>query len=100
MIVRPYRSVLYIPGGRQRALEKARSMPVDAIIFDLEDAVAVDEKAAARTLLVQQLAKGGYGVRSQIIRINGLGTPWFIDDIAAISAVRPQAVLLLSLIHI
>ena len=94
MILRPYRSVLYIPGGRQRALEKARSMPVDAIIFDLEDAVAVDEKAAARAMLVQQLAKGGYGSVSQIIRINGLGTPWFTDDIAAISAVRPQAVLL------
>lgn len=94
MILRPYRSVLYIPGGRQRALEKARTMSVDAIIFDLEDAVAVDEKVAARAILVQQLAKGGYGLRSQIIRINGLGTPWFTDDIAAISAVRPHAVLL------
>jgi (3S)-malyl-CoA thioesterase len=94
MILRPYRSVLYIPGGRQRALEKARSMSVDAIIFDMEDAVAVDEKAAARAILVQQLAKGGYGSRSQIIRINGLGTPWFTDDIAAISVARPQAVLL------
>ena len=76
MILRPYRSVLYIPGGRERALDKARSMAVDSIIFDLEDAVVGDEKAAARATLVQQLAQGGYGNRSQIIRINGLDTPW------------------------
>jgi|TARA_B100000767_G_scaffold109953_1_gene105227 (3S)-malyl-CoA thioesterase len=94
MILRPYRSVLYIPGGRERALDKARGMAVDSIIFDLEDAVVGDEKVAARATLVQQLALGGYGNRSQIIRINGLDTPWAVEDIAAISSVQPEAVLL------
>ena len=94
MTLRPYRSVLYIPGSRARALDKARSMPVDSIIFDLEDAVALEEKAPARATLVAHLAEGGYGVRSQIIRINGLDTPWCAGDIAAIAEVRPKAVLL------
>ena len=94
MILRPNRSVLYIPGGRERALDKARKLAVDAIIFDLEDAVAVGEKVASRATLVQQLSHGGFGNRSQIIRINGLDTPWAVEDIAAIASVRPQAVLL------
>ena len=94
MILRPYRSVLYIPGGRGRALEKSRGLPVDAIIFDLEDAVAPDEKTSARGMLVKELAEGGFGKRSQIVRINGLDTPWGTADIAAISAVRPEAILL------
>ena len=94
MTLRPYRSVLYIPGSRARALDKARSMPVDSIIFDLEDAVALEEKASARATLVAHLAQGGYGVRSQIIRINGLDTAWGAQDLAAISEVRPEAVLL------
>jgi (3S)-malyl-CoA thioesterase len=76
MTLRPYRSVLYIPGSRARALDKARTMPVDSIIFDLEDAVALEEKASARAVLVAHLLEGGYGSRSQIIRINGLDTPW------------------------
>ncbi|MEL6587081.1 MAG: aldolase/citrate lyase family protein, partial [Pseudomonadota bacterium] len=58
---RPYRSVLYIPGSNARALEKAKSLPVDAIIFDLEDAVAPDEKENARNMLRDALATGGYG---------------------------------------
>ena len=94
MILRPYRSVLYIPGGRVRALEKARAMPIDAIIFDLEDAVAPEAKISARQVLTKQLAEGGFGKRSQIVRINGLDTPWGTADIAAISAVRPEAILL------
>jgi (3S)-malyl-CoA thioesterase len=69
-------------------------MPVDSIIFDLEDAVALEEKASARATLVAHLAQGGYGVRSQIIRINGLDTAWGAQDLAAISEVRPEAVLL------
>lgn len=85
MLVRPYRSVLYIPGSKERALEKARGLPVDAIIFDLEDAVAVEEKPAARALLAQTLATGGYGPRAKIVRINGLDTPWGRDDIASIT---------------
>ena len=93
--LRPYRSVLYIPGSRARALDKARTMPVDSIIFDLEDAVALEEKASARAVLVAHLLEGGgYGSRSQIIRINGLDTPWAAEDIAAIAEVRPEAVLL------
>ena len=94
MTLRPYRSVLYIPGSRARALDKARTMPVDSIIFDLEDAVALEEKASARAVLVAHLLDGGYGSRSQIIRINGLDTPWAAEDIAAIAEVRPEAVLL------
>lgn len=91
---RPYRSVLYIPASRERAMDKARSLPVDAIIFDLEDAVAVDEKPAARALLAETLTKGGYGPRAQIVRINGFDTEWADDDLATLAAAQPQAVLL------
>ncbi len=79
---RPFRSVLYIPASKQRALEKARGLNVDAIIFDLEDAVAVEEKAAARGMLAAALAKG-YGARFRIVRINGLDTEWGAADVAA-----------------
>jgi (3S)-malyl-CoA thioesterase len=79
---RPFRSVLYIPGSKARALEKARDLAADAIIFDLEDAVAVDEKAAARDLLVGFLAETDYGPRVRIVRINGLDTPWGAADLA------------------
>ena len=91
---RPYRSVLYIPGSRDRALEKARELAVDAIIFDLEDAVAADEKSNARALLATRLAEAGYGARAQIVRINGMDTPWGADDLAAIAAIGPEAILL------
>ena len=91
---RPYRSVLYIPGSRDRALEKARDLAVDAIIFDLEDAVAADEKSNARVLLATRLAEAGYGARAQIVRINGMDTPWGADDLAAIAAIGPEAILL------
>ncbi|WP_116130788.1 CoA ester lyase [Tropicimonas sp. IMCC34043] len=91
---RPYRSVLYIPGSKERALEKAKGLAVDAIIFDLEDAVAVDEKANARTLLCNTLAGGGYGGRAQIVRLNGTDTEWFDDDLAAVMEIGPQAILL------
>jgi (3S)-malyl-CoA thioesterase len=80
---RPFRSVLYIPGSKARALEKARSLAADAIIFDLEDAVAPEEKALAREVLAQALAEGGYGNRARIVRINGLDTPWGGEDLAA-----------------
>ncbi|MDG3040838.1 CoA ester lyase [Roseicyclus marinus] len=91
---RPYRSVLYIPGSRDRALEKAKELPADAIIFDLEDAVAVEEKGNARALLAERLAEGGYGNRAQIVRINGMDTPWGEDDLAAMMEIGPEAVLL------
>ncbi|RAP41224.1 CoA ester lyase [Rhodovulum viride] len=91
---RPFRSVLYIPGSKDRALEKARGLPVDAIIFDLEDAVAVEEKPAARTLLAETLTAGGYGGRFKIVRVNGFDTPWGRDDVAAIAGAGADAVLL------
>jgi len=79
---RPYRSVLYIPASKERALIKAQTLSVDAIIFDLEDAVAVDEKSAAREMLAQAMAKD-YGQRAKIVRINALDTDWGAADIAA-----------------
>ncbi len=91
---RPWRSVLYIPGARERALDKARGLAVDAIIFDLEDAVAVAEKAAARRLLAKTLAEGGFGQRARLVRINGLDSPWGQDDLAAFDGVPIDAVLI------
>ncbi|MEM7318503.1 MAG: CoA ester lyase [Pseudomonadota bacterium] len=91
---RPFRSVLYIPGSRARALEKARSLPVDAIIFDLEDAVAADEKGNARETLKTALDEGGFGDRTKIVRINGLDTPWGQDDAQATRHMDVDAVLL------
>ncbi|MGB1208892.1 MAG: HpcH/HpaI aldolase/citrate lyase family protein [Paracoccaceae bacterium] len=94
MRARPYRSVLYIPGSKQRALEKAKTLPVDAIIFDLEDAVAADEKPTARATLGDALAVGGYGARVRIVRINGLDTQWGAADAMAVAQMDCDAVLL------
>jgi (3S)-malyl-CoA thioesterase len=91
---RPLRSVLYIPGSKPRALDKARDLPADAIIFDLEDAVIPDEKVAARATLAQALATGGYGARIKIVRINGLDTPWGADDARAAAEMGVDAILL------
>ncbi|MFY0661895.1 MAG: CoA ester lyase [Shimia sp.] len=91
---RPFRSVLYIPGSKDRALEKARGLPVDAIIFDLEDAVAPDEKVNARTTLTDALTQGGYGNRMRIVRINGLDTQWGEADAKAAAVMDCDAVLL------
>ncbi|MBO6896141.1 MAG: CoA ester lyase [Shimia sp.] len=91
---RPFRSVLYIPGSKDRALEKARGLPVDAIIFDLEDAVAPDEKVNARTALAAALTEGGYGNRMRIVRINGLDTQWGEADAKAAAGMDCDAVLL------
>ena len=91
---RPYRSVLYIPGSKERALDKARGLPADAIIFDLEDAVTAEEKPGARALLVETLKAGGYGARTKIVRINGLDTPWGADDAAAFKDAGADAILL------
>jgi len=91
---RPYRSVLYIPGSKPRALDKARGLPVDAIIFDLEDAVSADEKDNARDTLKEALAQGGYGQRIKIVRINGLDTPWGHDDARAVRDMDADVVLL------
>ena len=83
---RPYRSVLYIPASRERALEKARELPTDAIIFDLEDAVSPEEKVRARELLAAVLARADFGARARIVRVNGLGTEWVEGDLAAFGA--------------
>ncbi|MEO1455649.1 MAG: aldolase/citrate lyase family protein, partial [Pseudomonadota bacterium] len=91
---RPWRSVLYIPGARERALDKARTLPVDAIIFDLEDAVAPDEKGNARNTLAAALATGGYGARAGLVRINGFDTEWGAEDLDVVAAAAPQAILL------
>ena len=91
---RPYRSVLYIPGSKPRALDKARTLPVDAIIFDLEDAVSLEEKVNARDTLKEALAEGGYGTRMKIVRINGLDTEWGADDARAVVDMDADAVLL------
>ena len=91
---RPYRSVLYIPGSKERALEKAKTLPVDAIIFDLEDAVAVDEKVNARGLLAETLKTADYGPRARIVRINGLDTEWGADDVAAFVGADIEAILI------
>lgn len=91
---RPYRSVLYIPGSKPRALEKAKTLPVDAVIFDLEDAVSVDEKPNARATLAQSLEAGGYGARMKIVRINGLDTEWGREDAIAAAKMDCDAILL------
>jgi len=91
---RPFRSVLYIPGSKDRALDKARGLPVDAIIFDLEDAVSPDAKIEARATLKSALAAGGYGARYKIIRINGLVSEWGQGDIAALRDADADAFLI------
>ena len=94
MTIRPRRSVLYMPGSNTRALEKGRTLPVDALILDLEDSVAPDAKDTARQQVQDALAQGGYAPREVIIRINAPDTPWFADDLAMVAAARPDAVLL------
>jgi len=91
---RPWRSVLYIPGSKERALDKATGLPADAIIFDLEDAVAVEEKPRARALLAKTLRTTDFGARARIVRINALDTAWGRDDVAALVGVPLEAVLI------
>jgi citrate lyase subunit beta/citryl-CoA lyase len=90
---RPRRSVLYMPSSNAKALEKAKTLPVDGIIFDLEDAVAPDAKVAARAAAVAAVQSGAYGARELIIRVNGIDTEWHDDDIAAAAAAGPDVVL-------
>jgi len=93
-MTRPYRSALYIPGSRPRALHKARDLPVDVILFDLEDAVSVGEKDSARATLADELGTGGYGERLKLVRINGLNTPWGPADAKAVDGMDCNGVLL------
>ncbi|MCU0827629.1 MAG: CoA ester lyase [Tabrizicola sp.] len=85
-MLRPCRSVLYIPASKERALEKARELPADAIIFDLEDAVAPEEKARARALLADELQREDFGGRLRLVRVNGLETPWGAADMLSFAA--------------
>ena len=93
MAIRPRRSVLYMPGSNARAIETARTLPVDAVILDLEDSVAPDGKAAARKQVADAVAAGGFGAREVVIRINGLDTEWWLDDLNAAAKAKPDAVL-------
>ena len=90
MIVRPRRSVLYVPGSNARALAKSRGLDADAVIVDLEDAVAPADKPAARAAAVRALAEGGFGHREVVVRVNGLETPWGPEDVAAVAAALVQ----------
>ncbi len=91
--VRPRRSALYMPASNARAIEKARSLPCDVVILDLEDAVAPEMKAQARDAAVAAVKAGGFGRREVVIRVNGLGTPWGAEDLAAAAEAGPDAVL-------
>ncbi|WP_153504326.1 HpcH/HpaI aldolase/citrate lyase family protein [Cumulibacter manganitolerans] len=91
-IYRPRRSVLYMPSANARALEKAKALPADAIIFDLEDAVAPDAKEAARDAACAAVTSGEYGNRELTIRINGMDTQWHDADLAAAAAAGPDGI--------
>jgi citrate lyase subunit beta/citryl-CoA lyase len=93
MTIRPRRSVLYMPGSNARALEKAKTLAVDGVILDLEDAVAPDAKAMAREQVVAAVKAGGFGHREVFIRVNSLDTPWFADDLTAAAHAAPDAIL-------
>jgi citrate lyase subunit beta / citryl-CoA lyase len=91
--IRPRRSVLYMPGSNARAIDKARTLPVDAIIIDLEDAVAPDAKDAARAQVVAAVRQGGFGHREVVVRINAPDTAWGEDDVTAAAAAGADAIL-------
>lgn len=91
---RPRRSVLYMPGSNARALEKARSLPADGLILDLEDAVAPDAKEEARKMVTEAIKAGGYGKREILLRVNGADTPWGAEDLVAAATSGADAVLL------
>lgn len=93
-MTQPLRSVLYMPGSNARALEKARTLDCDGVIVDMEDAVAPDAKAEARTIIAKALNEGGYGHRTMILRINAAGTPWHADDIKLARSVPAHAILI------
>ena len=88
----PRRSVLYMPSSNARALEKAKTLPVDALILDLEDAVGPDDKPAAREAACAAVASGEYGDRELTIRINGIGTQWHDEDLAAAAKAGPAGI--------
>ena len=91
--MRPRRSVLYLPGDNERALEKARSLPADSIIIDLEDSVAPSNKEVARSRAIEAIREGGFGTREIILRVNPMETPWGMGDLHAAIAAAPDAIL-------
>ncbi|WP_441232058.1 HpcH/HpaI aldolase/citrate lyase family protein [Tardiphaga sp. 215_C5_N2_1] len=91
--IRPRRSALYMPASNLKAIEKARGLPTDIVILDLEDAVAPDAKAAAREAAVAAVRAGGFGRREVVIRTNGLDSPWGAEDLAAAVSAGPDAIL-------
>ncbi|TVT31099.1 HpcH/HpaI aldolase/citrate lyase family protein [Marinobacter vinifirmus] len=91
--IRPRRSVLYMPGVNQRAMEKAKGLDSDAVVLDLEDAVVPAKKEEALNLVCDQVRAGGYGYREMVIRVNAVGTPWHDNDIAAAVKAGPDAIL-------
>jgi citrate lyase subunit beta/citryl-CoA lyase len=93
MTIRPRRSVLYMPGSNARALEKAKTLPADGVILDLEDSVAPDAKEAARAQVADAVKAGGFGTREVFIRVNGVDTPWHADDLAAAAHAAPDGIL-------
>ena len=94
MTIRPRRSVLYMPGSNARALEKAKTMPADGIILDLEDSVAPDAKEAARKQVADAVKAGSFGAREVFIRVNGVDTPWHADDLSTAAHAAPDAILI------
>ena len=93
MTIRPRRSVLYMPGSNARALDKAKTLSADGVIFDLEDSVAPEVKEAARQQVVDAVKMGGFGAREVFIRINGVDTPWHADDLSAAAHAAPDVIL-------
>jgi citrate lyase subunit beta/citryl-CoA lyase len=94
MTIRPRRTVLYMPGSNARALDKARTLPVDGVILDLEDAVAPEAKEQARAQVMEAVKAGGFGAREVFVRVNGIDTPWHADDLAAAAHAAPDVILL------
>ena len=93
MSIRPRRSVLYMPGSNARAIEKAKTLPADGVIIDLEDAVAPDAKETARKQVAQAVKDGGFGAREVFIRVNAIDTQWHADDLSAAAHAAPDAIL-------
>src|SRR5512140_3953031 len=99
MTIRPRRSVLYMPGSNARAIEKAKTLPCDGVILDLEDSVAPDAKESARAEVAAAVKAGGFGKREVFVRVNGIDTPWHADDLSAAAHAAPDAVLVPKVSH-
>jgi citrate lyase subunit beta/citryl-CoA lyase len=93
MAIRPRRSVLYMPGSNVRALEKAKTLPVDGVIVDLEDSVAPESKETARKQAADAVKAGGFGGREVFVRVNGVDSPWHADDLSAAARAAPDVIL-------